>query len=176
MNWWPFQIGRLWRTWTTEVALNWNRIKPKLNALLSQEPPSIERKPRILELLIQLEYAAPAGISSDSTGTLSSRRALALQQMGKPGLALLEIKDARSRQPNDPAIEYVYLDISRQAQSSTSVRESPASDARPDAGTSVGPYFGELRSLESHDQDTSEDVRHARNAILRRSISMAGAA
>ena len=79
--------------------------------MLNREPPSSENEPRILELLIQLEHAAPPHFSDASPGTLACRRALALRQMGKLGLALLEMKEALRAQPDDPNVIFVYLDL-----------------------------------------------------------------
>ena len=42
-----------------EGADDFERIKAELNPLLTKEPPSSEDEPRILELLTQLEHAAP---------------------------------------------------------------------------------------------------------------------
>jgi hypothetical protein len=96
-----------------EGADDVNRITAELNPLLSREPFSSEDEPRILEPLTQLEHASPAHLNGASSDSLTFRRALALRQMGKLGLALLEMKDARRARPDDPMFTFVYLDLLR---------------------------------------------------------------
>ena len=96
-----------------EGADDFNRVSAALNPLLNGEPPSIEEEPRILELLTQLEHVAPPQIKDASPGTFAFRRALALRRMGKLGLALLEIEDARRFRPDDPEVVFVHLDLLR---------------------------------------------------------------
>jgi hypothetical protein len=83
-----------------EGADDFDRISAELNPLLAKEPPSSEDEPRILELLTQLEHAAPPQFRDESSGNLAFRRALALRQMGKPDLALLEMNEARQARPD----------------------------------------------------------------------------
>jgi tetratricopeptide (TPR) repeat protein len=109
-----------------EGADDFDRIKAELNPLLDREPPSSENEPRILELLIQLEHAAPSHFSHAAPETLACRRALALRQMGKLGLALLEIREALRAQPDDPAIVFVYLDLLRHEDLPSAVLEAQA--------------------------------------------------
>jgi len=96
-----------------EGADDVDRIMSELNPLLSKEPRSSEDEPRILELLTQLEYAAPPHLKDESPGNLAFRRALALRRMGKLGLALLEIREALRARPDDPEVVFVYLDLLR---------------------------------------------------------------
>ena len=81
--------------------------------MLVKEPPSSEDEPRILELLAQLEHASPPHFNDASSDFLAFRRALALRQMGKLGLALIEMKDARRARADDPMFTFVYLDLLR---------------------------------------------------------------
>ena len=96
-----------------EGADDYNIVSAALNALLAKEPPSIEDEPRILELLTQLDHVAPPQIQDASPGTRAFRRALALRQMGKLGLALLEADEARRARPDDMWAVFVYLDLLR---------------------------------------------------------------
>jgi hypothetical protein len=96
-----------------EGADDVDRITAELSPLLSKDSPSSEDEPRILELLTQLEHAAPPHFNGASSDFLAFRRALALRQMGKLGLALLEMKDARRARLNDPMFTFVYLDLVR---------------------------------------------------------------
>ena len=96
-----------------EGADDFNRVSAALNPLLNGEPPSIEEEPRSLELLTQLEHFAPPQIKDAPPGSFAFRRALALRRMGKLGLALLEIEDARRCRPDDPEVIFVHLDLLR---------------------------------------------------------------
>ncbi len=119
---WPSTIATGWsesRTgtrsciWMTKAPTTVNRIGAELNLLLNKEPPSSEDEPRILELLTQLDHASQPHFHGASPEPLAFRRALALRQMGKLGLALVEMEDARRARPDDPMLAFVYLDILR---------------------------------------------------------------
>jgi hypothetical protein len=96
-----------------EGADDFNCVSAELNPLLTKESPSDADEPRVFQLLTQLEHAAPPHIRDASPGMLAFRRALALRQMGKLGLALLEAEDARRARPDDPDVLFVYLDLLR---------------------------------------------------------------
>ena len=96
-----------------EGADDFDRVKAELNPLLTKEPRSSEDEPRILELLTQLEHAAPPHFSDASPETLAFRRALALRQMGKLGLALLEIRRLDEPGLMTQMFVFVYLDLLR---------------------------------------------------------------
>jgi len=115
-----------------EGAADVDRIKTELSALLSKQTPSVVDEPRILELLIQLEYSSPQNVGIEPPGTLEFRRALALRQMGKLGLALLEMKEARRNRPHDPMFDFVYLDLLRLEQMPTAVLEAQRIAETPD--------------------------------------------
>ncbi len=115
-----------------EGADDVNRITAELNPLLTKEPPSSEDEPRILELLAQLEHAAPPHLNGASSESLAFRRALALRQMGKLGLALLEMKDARRARPDDPMFAFVYLDLLRLEDLPSAVSEAQSIAESPD--------------------------------------------
>jgi hypothetical protein len=93
-----------------EGADDFDRVSAELNPLLTRKPLSEADEPRVFQLLTQLEHVAPPHILA-STGMLAFRRAIALRQMGKPGLALLEAKEARYALPDDPQVVFVYLDL-----------------------------------------------------------------
>jgi hypothetical protein len=120
-----------------EGADDFDRVKAELNALLTKEPASSENEPRILELLIQFEHAAPPHIRNASPGTLACRRALALRQMDKLGLALLEIREARRAQPDDPEVFSFYLDLLRLQDLPAAVLEAQSIAESPDVSALV---------------------------------------
>ena len=96
-----------------EGADDFDRVRDELKPLVTKEPPSMEDEPRILQLSTQLEYFAPPHLRDSLPGMLVFRRALALRHMGKLGLALLEMEEARRAHPDDPEVAFVYLDILR---------------------------------------------------------------
>lgn len=107
-----------------EGADDFNLVSAELNPLLTREPPSEADEPRVFQLLTQLEHAAPPNMQDASPGMLALRRALALRQMGKLGLALLEAKEARRARPHDPEVLFVYLDLLRREDLPSAVREA----------------------------------------------------
>jgi tetratricopeptide (TPR) repeat protein len=115
-----------------EGADDFERVKAELNPLLSEDNHATEDERRILELLIQLEHAAPPHFTDAAPETLPCRRALALRQMGKLGLALLEIKEARRARPDDPIVEFVYLDLLRHEDLPAAVLEAQSIAESPD--------------------------------------------
>jgi len=96
-----------------EGAGDFNRVRAELNPLLTKEPPSDEDEPRIFQLLTQMEHAAPPNFGDASGGFFHFRRALALRNMRKLRLALLEMTEARRARPDDPQFVFVYLDLLR---------------------------------------------------------------
>jgi tetratricopeptide (TPR) repeat protein len=112
-------------------------ITAEFTPLLAKEPPSSEDEPRILELLTQLEYAAPPHLKDVAPGDLAFRRALALRQMGKLGLALVEIREARQARPDDPEVVFVYLDLLRQEDLPSAVVEAQSTAESPDVAALV---------------------------------------
>ena len=106
-------------------ADDFDRIRAALNLLETREPPSTQDEPRVLQLITQLEYAAPPHIREASGWTFGFRRALALRQMGKLGLALLEAEEARQAP----------LPTTQKSGSSTSIssggRNSPPPSCKP---------------------------------------------
>jgi tetratricopeptide (TPR) repeat protein len=120
-----------------EGADDSDRITAELNPLLMKEPPSSEDEPRILELLTQLEHATLPHLRDAAAGDLSSRRALALRQMDKLGLALVEIREARGARPDDPEVVFVYLDLLRQEDLPSAVSEAQSIAELPDVAALV---------------------------------------
>ncbi len=92
-----------------EGADDFDHIMAELKPLLAKEPPSSKDEPRILELLTQLEHATR--FNDGPPANLACRRALVLRQMGKLGLALIEMKEARRAQPDAPGFTFGYLDL-----------------------------------------------------------------
>jgi tetratricopeptide (TPR) repeat protein len=96
-----------------EGAEDFDRVRDELKPLVTKEPPSMEDEPRILQLLTQLEYFTPPHLRGSVPGMLVFRRALALRHMGKLGLALVEMGEARRVHPDDPEVAFIYLDLLR---------------------------------------------------------------
>ena len=96
-----------------EGADDFDRVRAELNPLMTKEPSSDEDEPRIFQLLTQMENVAPPNFGDTSRAFFHFRRALALRNMRKLGLALLEMKVARRARPDDPQFVFVYLDLLR---------------------------------------------------------------
>jgi hypothetical protein len=105
--------------------------------LLAKEFLSNEDEPRILELLSQAEHTVTPRLSDQSPGTFAFRRALALRQMGKLGLALLEIEEARRARPDDPIFTFVYLDLLRLEDLPSAVLEAESIAESPNVAALV---------------------------------------
>ncbi len=115
-----------------EGANDFDRVRAELNNLVTKEPLSGEDEPRIFQLLIQLEQLAPQ-MGDATPGMLAFRRALALRGMGKLGLALLEMADARRAGSVDPMVVFVYLDLLRREDLPAAVEEAEAITRSPRA-------------------------------------------
>jgi tetratricopeptide (TPR) repeat protein len=117
-----------------EGADDFERIKATLDLLWTKEPPSAQDEPRILQLVTQLEYAAPPQFWEGGARELpvSFRRAVALSRMGKLGLAVLEAEEARRARPEDPEVAFVYLDLLRQENLPAAVVQADAMAESPD--------------------------------------------
>jgi tetratricopeptide (TPR) repeat protein len=89
------------------------RVRAELNPLITRETSPDEDEPRVFQLLTQLEHAAPLSFGDTARAFFEFRRALALRNMHKLGLALLEMKEARESRPGDPEFAFVYLDLLR---------------------------------------------------------------
>jgi hypothetical protein len=88
-------------------------ITAELDPLLAKDPRSNDDERRLFELLTQLEFATRPQRTDRPQEFLAFQRAVALRQMGKLGLAMVEIETARAAQSDDPAIESVYHDLLR---------------------------------------------------------------
>jgi tetratricopeptide (TPR) repeat protein len=106
-----------------EEGADYDHVTAELNPLLTKEPHSIQDEPRILRLITQFERVAPPQIRDAYQGMFAFRRALALRQMNKLGLALLEMKEARGVQPDDPNFVFIYLDLLRHEDISSAVEQ-----------------------------------------------------
>ena len=96
-----------------EGADDFHHVGDLLHRLVTRDPPSEADEPRVFQLITQYEHVAPAEIRETSQGSLAFRRAFALRQMGKLGLALLEAQEARNSRSEDPEVVFVYLDLLR---------------------------------------------------------------
>ena len=115
-----------------EGADDYDRVGATMNRLLTKDPPSEADEPRILQLLTQYEHVAPPQPRDPSQGTLAFRRALALRQMGKLGLALLEATEAHRARPHDPEVGFVYLELLRLQDLPSAAREAETIGSAPE--------------------------------------------
>jgi hypothetical protein len=115
-----------------EGASDSDRVSTALHTLSTSEPPRIEDEPRILELYIQLDHIAPPHLREANPGLLAFRRALALRNMGKLGLALLEAREARRVRPDDPEVLFIYLDLLGREDLHSAVSETATIARSPD--------------------------------------------
>jgi hypothetical protein len=138
-----------------EGADNHERVHAALHPLLTREPLRMEDEPRILELLIQLDHAAPPHLREANPGILASRRALALRNMGKLGLALLEIREARRAVPDDVVALFVYLDLLGQEDLHSAVSEAASIAQSPDVSALVLSVCINILAIQA--QQASED-------------------
>jgi hypothetical protein len=115
-----------------EGASDFDRVSTELNALVASGPPRIEDEPRILELYVQLEQIAPPAFRDANPGLFDFRRALALRNMEKLGLALLEAREARRARPDDPLVLFVYLDLLGREDLRSAVSEAASIARSPD--------------------------------------------
>ncbi|MHB1561288.1 MAG: hypothetical protein ACYC61_27900, partial [Isosphaeraceae bacterium] len=109
-----------------EEARDARRIQATLHTLLTEEPPSPQNEPRIFQLITQLEHVSPSQFRGDGAWKLPFRRALALREMGKLGLALIEAGEAQRSRPDDPEVAFVYLDLLRQEDLPSAVEQVEA--------------------------------------------------
>jgi hypothetical protein len=105
-------------------------VGDELQALLSRGAPE-EDEQRIFQLVTQLEYRMSAGPTPEQQAMFSLRRALGLRKMGKFGLALLEVTQARAASPQDEIIAFVYLDLLRLEDLPSGMREVERLAASP---------------------------------------------
>jgi hypothetical protein len=95
-----------------EDASDIAHVRVELHGLLTKVPHSDQDEPRIFQLLTVLELTAPQ-TTHELPVTLSFRRAVALRQMGRLRLALIEAAQARRERPGDPKVEFLYLELLR---------------------------------------------------------------
>jgi tetratricopeptide (TPR) repeat protein len=108
------------------------RVRAELVPLITKKPPLMEDEPRVFQLLTQLEHAAPLSFEEVPRAFLPFRRALALRNMSKLGLALLEMRDARVSMPDHPEAVFVYLDLLRLEDFSSAVAEAETITGSPE--------------------------------------------
>ena len=112
-----------------EDANDPEQIRRSLLPLLNKVTFSESDEPRVYELLTQWELVSPEETLDASRGYFPFRRALALREMEKPELALLEMTEARAIAPDDPERLFVYLDLLR-------VVDLPRPSLKPSDGSS----------------------------------------
>jgi tetratricopeptide (TPR) repeat protein len=131
------------------------RLRAALNAFAQGEPQSADYERRVFELLAQLEHFSPPDLSGSTPAALPLRRALALRQMGKLGLALVEIEEARRERPDDPVVLFVQLDLLRLENLPSAVKEAEGIADRPSASALV--LAGCINVLASQADQTADD-------------------
>jgi len=108
-----------------EDAEDIDHSRREIATLLTKVPHSDGDEPRVFQLLTVLEHVAPLRTDGPPV-TLGFRRAVALRQMGKLRLALLEAEDARHERPGDPIVDFLYLDLLRLEDLPSAVAEAEA--------------------------------------------------
>jgi hypothetical protein len=131
------------------------RVGAAIRALRQKEPLSGEDEPRMFELLTQLEHFSPPDMRGGTPAGLPLRRALALRRMGKLGLALMEIEDARRKRPDDPVVVFVQLDLLRLEDLPSAVKEAQGIAEGPSLSAVV--LSGCINVLASHAEQTADD-------------------
>jgi hypothetical protein len=106
--------------WETLVHLDdddsrdFETVRVELQGLSRTPGRFLGKAKRVFELVTIADFIAPPGLRTTLTPEyFSSLRAKMLFLLGKPALALLEIEDARRRDPDDPTIDHQFLEIVR---------------------------------------------------------------
>jgi hypothetical protein len=110
---------------------------------------------RIFELSLQFEQSAPRQWLELSPGYQSYRRAVSLDFLGEPNLALLEIEAARAARPGEPNFEFFYLDLMRRVSPERAVVESEQLSSADDAGALV--LVAAINILATHTEELPDD-------------------
>jgi tetratricopeptide (TPR) repeat protein len=97
----------------TEEAHDRQHVESELQRLMKLESPSVEEEAQFFRLSTQLERVAPPESVSVRGSYFAERRALALLELGRNGLAMLEIEAARLDRPDDPRVNFIYLELLR---------------------------------------------------------------
>jgi tetratricopeptide (TPR) repeat protein len=108
----------------TEEAHDFERVGSELKRLMTLESPSVEDEAQIFRLYTQLERVSPPEFVSGIEYHFASRRALALLVLGRNGLAMLEIEAARLDRPDDPRVNFTYLEVLRRENFPRAVTEA----------------------------------------------------
>jgi tetratricopeptide (TPR) repeat protein len=96
-----------------EGADDFDQIWREFEPMLQGEQESIQDQARFFQLCVLLERVAPPDLLAKDPSFLSMRRAALLQALGRIGLALREIIDARLAAPHKPSVNVIYLDLLR---------------------------------------------------------------
>jgi hypothetical protein len=98
----------------------------------------LERSQRIFQLVTISEFVAPPLVKAAlPPGFFSSRRAQMLAILNKPGLALLEIEEARRLNPGHPNDDSVFVEVLRRIDLPRATREAEALATSPTAPADV---------------------------------------
>ena len=129
-------------------------IKLALGGLLAAERHSNADEIEIFKLLTILDHLMP---SAADTGRerFDFRRAVALRQLGKLPLALLEAAEARQNRPGDPMLDFLYLDILRRSDLTSAVAEAERIERSPNAPALV--LAGCINVLADHADKLAQD-------------------
>jgi hypothetical protein len=107
-----------------ELDRGFEQLWIDLQSLLQSQDQSPEREGRVLQLLTLFENKAPEAVKRiPFAGYVNLRRALALLDLGYPGLALIAARDAVAADPDYSSAVFVYLDLLRRTDSTGALRE-----------------------------------------------------
>jgi hypothetical protein len=129
------------------------RIDSELQSLLQREVSAERDETRIFQLLTQLDHLDPPLASKAIPGFRELKRADTLLAMNNPGLALLELGDARLLIGDDPNLELVYLESLRRAAPDRAVLE--ASRHASSTATPAVTLVASINILASHAEELS---------------------
>ncbi len=100
-------------------------IRDQLNRLIPDTKHDHDTEFQIFRLMTVYERRlGPLVVSRLAPGIFPLRRAMALQFMKEPELALIEMEAARQARPNDADLEYFYLEFLRRADPIRAVQEA----------------------------------------------------
>lgn len=120
-----------------EEAQDFPRIWEELQEVLHRPAGDVDDPRRAFELLTIFEATAPPEKKAATMpGDLAFRRAKALDALGEPELALIEVEDALEARLDDPDIIHDYLEILRRIDPERACREAELRAEAADAGAS----------------------------------------
>jgi tetratricopeptide (TPR) repeat protein len=102
-----------------------NKLAEEFQRLSQNQGRTAEDETRIFQILTLMEtFSPPNLLDRVRPGYFAFRRAGALQNMGKLGLACTEIERARQEAPNDPNTNFLYLHLLSKTDLAQAVRKA----------------------------------------------------